>query len=191
MKIKGRNYPQFLIALAVVALLSGGCATSKYSAERHKSAQDRFGSVTLSTEKKVYLCQTIDSVIPDCQKLLDPKFTPWEHAYDAIEQELKASGLTPLKPDFTSAPSFDGLKQILADRANKSENAVYLGTELIWLSGSRWTLDAKLFSPNGVVLFEKRGICMVIGIEKIDAQEVTHMAIRQIIADPKFKEALK
>lgn len=192
MQIKGWKDPQPLMALVLVALLSGGCATPhKYSAERHKPAQDRFGAVALSTAKKVYLCQTIDSLIPECRDLLDPKFTPWEHAYDAIEQELKASGLTPLKPDFTSVPSFDSLKQRLTDRANKSENAVYLGTELIWLSGAQWMLDAKLFAPTGVVLFEKRAICMVIGLKKVDAQEVTHMTIRQIIADPKFKEALK
>jgi hypothetical protein len=80
---------------------------------------------------------------------------------------------------------------VLSEKADQSENAVYLGTELLWLSPGRWTLDAKLLSPLGRVLFEKRGICVVFGVPKVDTQEVTHMAIRQILADPVFKRVLQ
>ncbi|WP_372846928.1 hypothetical protein [Pontiella sp.] len=173
-----------------ILLLSVGCATQKYSAARYQAAQHRFGAIELPAHKKLYLCPTIDRIDPRCRKTLDPSFTPWTHATDAFEQELKSSGLVPARPGFAFGPSFDSLKQMVAEKADKSENAVYLGTELLWLSLRQWTVDAVLLSPSGQVLFEKRGICVIYGGADADAQTVTHMAIRQILADPKFKQAL-
>lgn len=180
----------FLPLVAIMVLVSG-CAARKYAPVRYQSSQDRFGAIILPTTKIVYLCPTIDSLPPDCRNFLDPKFTPWEHATDAIEQELKASGINPVRPGFSFGPSFERLKQGIAEKANKTENAVYLGTELLWLTAWRWTLDAKLFSPTGDVLFEKRGTCVVFGLNKVDTQEITHMALRQILADPQFKMVLQ
>lgn len=200
----------FALSLATVVLLTGGCV-AKYTADRYEAAQDRFGAIALPTAKKVYLCPAIDSLPPECRQFLDPKFTPWAHTTDAFEQELKASGIYPVRPEFAFGPSFESLKQVISEKANKSENAVYLGTELLWLSKRQWSLDAKLFSPTGKVLFEKRGICIALGIQKaegqetkalsvweiqeqsqkVDTQEVTHMVIRQILADPSFKQALQ
>jgi len=192
MNTNSLHFHGFTLVLSAIVLLSGGCATtSKYSAERYKPAQDRYGAISLHTAKKFYLCPTIDSVVPECRKLLDPSFTPWTYATDAIEQELKVSSVNPIRPEFTFGPSFDSIKQVIAEKANKSENAVYLGTELLWLTGSQWTIDAKLYAPTGDLLFEKRGICIVLGVTTNDAQEVTHMAIRQIIADPKFEQVLQ
>jgi hypothetical protein len=199
------------LPLATIIMLTGGCATKKYTAERYKAAQDRFGTITLPTEKKLYLCPAIDGLPPECQQLFDPKFSPWAHATEAIEQELKVSGIHPVRPEFASGPSFDSMKRVISEKANKSENAVYLGVELLWMTQRQWSIDAKLFSPTGNVLFEKRGICVVLGLKKVDeqeaknmtvrqiqerskevdTQEVTHMAIRQILADPTFKKALQ
>jgi len=183
---------RFLLPVIVIAMLCGGCVSQpKYIVERYQPAQDRFGTIALPTAKKVYLCPTIDSLPPECRRLLDPQFTPWTHATDAIEQELKTSGINPIRPDFAFGPGLDSLKQAISEKANKTENAVYLGAELLWLTAGRWTLDAKLFAPTGNLLFEKRGMCVVLGLEKADAQEVTHMVLRQILADPQFKQALK
>ena len=199
------------LPLVAIIMLTGGCATPKYKAERYKAAQDRFGAITLPTEKKLYLCPAIDGLPPECRQCLDPKFTPWAYATDAIEQELKVSGIHPVRPEFASGPSFDSMKQVISEKANKSEKAVYLGIELLWLTQTQWSMDAKLFSPAGDVLFEKRGICVVFGLkkvdeqeaknmtaqqirersQKIDTQEVAHMTIRQILADPAFKKALQ
>lgn len=177
------------LPLAII-LLCAGCV-SKYAPKSYQPAQDRFGKIQLATQKKVYLCPTIDCLDPRCRTLLDPKFTPWSHVSDAFEKELKASGLNPVRPVFEFGPSFNSLKQVVAEKADKSENAVYLGTELAWLSGAQWTVDAVLLSPKGEELFKKRGICVIYGRQKIDDQEVTHMTIRQILADPKFKEAIR
>lgn len=180
----------FCLVLVVMALLLGGCA-EKYSPQRYQSLQSRFGAIALSTNKKVYLCPAVDSLPSECRKSLDPKFTPWQYATDAFEEELKTSGVTPQRPAFAFGPGLDSLKQAVTEKANKSENAVYLGTDLLWLSPNRWTVDAALFSPKGDTLFQKRGICVIFGLQKGDDQEVAHMAIRQILADPKYKQALK
>ena len=181
---------RLLLPLCAALALSGGCMSQKYSAEPYRAAQDRFGAIALATSKQVYVCPTIDSLAPECRKHLASKFTPWEHATDAIEKELQASGVQPVRPAFACGPSFDSLKQAVGEKAVKGEKAVYLGTELLWLAAGRWTLDAKLLDPTGKVLFEKRGICVVLGVPKVDAQEVTHMALRQILADPLFQQAL-
>lgn len=180
----------FLTLAAVMALVSG-CAADRYAPVRYRSSQDRFGAIVLPTTKTVYLCPTIDNLPPDCRDFLYSKFTPWEHVTDAIEQELKTSGINPVRPRFSFGPGFESLKQVITEKANKAENSVYLGTEILWLTAGRWTLDAKLFSPTGDMLFEKRGTCVVFGLNKVDTQEVTHMALRQILADPQFKMALQ
>ena len=172
-------------------LLAAGCATEGYLPPRYQAAQNRFGAIRLTTTKKVYVCPTIDRLTPENRAWLDEKFTPWEHVTAAMEQELTASGLQPVRATLTFGPGFDSLQRSLADKANKNEKAVYLGTEILWLSANQWSLDARLFSPAGTVLFEKRGICAVFGTDKVDTQEVTHMALRQILADPGFQKALQ
>ena len=182
---------RWIPALLAVAL-AGGCASSGgYAPAPYRAAQDRFGPIALPTAKKIYVCPTIDSLTPENRKRLAPSFTPWAYATDAIEQELKASGVVPVRPSFAFGPSFESLRQVLAERADKRENAVYLGTELLWLGPNRWTLDARLFAPSGGTLFEKRGFCVMLGGNRVDAQEVTHMALRQILADPRFRTALQ
>jgi hypothetical protein len=219
------NIRSVLHALPVLLLLAG-CAIPKYAPPRYQAAQKRFGAIPLATTNKVYVCATIDSLTPANREWLDPKFTPWEHVTDAVEKELRASGLTPVRTSLAFGPGFDSLRQALAQKADPSEKAVYLGTELLWLSPHRWTLDAKLLAPSGAVLFEKRAICMVLGADPDNmreaavicapvqqqqnqnpffapveeatdtnrasyVEEVTHMTLRQILADPKFKEALQ
>ncbi|MFZ4395135.1 MAG: hypothetical protein ACOYOU_05845 [Kiritimatiellia bacterium] len=218
------RYP--LCALLIL-LLAAGCAMPKYAPPRYEAAQNRFGSIELVTTNRVYVCATIDSLTPENRDWLAPSFTPWEYVTDAVEKELMASGVTPIRAPLTFGPGFDDLQRTLAQKANQSEQAVYLGTELLWLSPHRWTLDARLFAPSGAVLFQKRGICMILGsgqdnlreaaiinapvqpqnqnqnsfFAPVDddsptnqaayVQEVTHMTLRQILADPKFKEALQ
>jgi hypothetical protein len=181
-----------VLTLACLVVLSAGCAApKKYAPTRYAAAQDRFGDISLQTTKKVYVCPTIDRLPPGCRDLLDPKFTPWEHVTDVIEKELTASGITPVRPGFEFGPGFDSLKQVVSEKADQSENAVYLGTELLWLAPGRWTVDAILLSPAGTSLFEKRGTCVIYGFGAVDEQEVTHMAIRQILADRSFREAMQ
>ena len=210
----------------LLLLLTAGCAMPRFAPPRYEAAQDRFGPIRLATTNRVYVCATIDSLTPENRDWLEPSFTPWEHVTDAIEKELKASGITPVRTSLAFGPGFEDLQRALAQKANPNEKAVYLGTELLWLSPHRWTLDARLFAPSGAVLFQKRGICMLLGAgpdnlreaESISApvqpqrqnqnsffvpvedaptnqaafvQEVTHMTLRQILADPKFKEALQ
>ncbi len=177
--------------MSLVLALANGCATSGYAPPRYQAAQNRFGAIHLTTNQKVYVCPTIDSLTPANRKRLDPQFTTWEHVTDAIEQELKASGIAARRTTLAFGPGFDSLQHVLREKANKAEKAVYLGTELLLLEPNQWALDAKLFAPNGNVLFEKRSICVEYGSEKVDTQEVTHMALRQILADPRFQMALQ
>ena len=173
----------------LLLFLAGGCETTGYAPQRYQAAQDRFGAIQLKTTRKVYVCPTIDSLTAENRARLDPKFTPWEHVTDAVEKELVASGLKPVRTTLAFGPGFDSLQRVLQEKASKSEKAVYLGIELLLLNANQWALDAKVFTPDGVVQFQKRSICVVY-TEKVDTQEVTHMALRQILADPNFQTAL-
>ena len=186
-----KNIKSFLFVAPLLLLLAAGCESTGYKPPRYQAAQNRFGVIKLTTTKKVYVCPTIDSLTQNNRAELDPSFTTWEHVTDAIEQELKASGITPVRPTLALGPGFDSLQRVLAEKANRAEKAVYLGTQLLWLSPQQWSMDARLFAPSGAVLFEKRAICAVLGTSKIDTQEITHMTLRQILADPGFQKALQ
>jgi hypothetical protein len=176
-----------LIALSLAVC---GCVGPKYAPAPYKPAQDRFGAIVLSSTGTLYVCPAIDNLAPECRKRLAPSFSASAHVTQAVEAELKASGLKPVRAGFASGANLAGLRQILSEQPRPSGPAVYLGTQIRWLADDRWTLDAELLSPAGEILFEKRGFCMVLGVARVDAQEVAHMTLRQILADPKFKAAL-
>ena len=186
-----KNIRFCLFVAPLLLLLAAGCETTGYKPPRYQAAQNRFGTIKLTTTKKLYVCPTIDSLPKNNRAELDPSFAPWEHVTDAIEQELRASGLTPVRATIAFGPGFDSLQHVLAENAKRAEKAVYLGTQLLWLSPQEWSMDARLFDPSGAVLFEKRAICAVLGTDKVDTQEITHMTLRQILADPGFQKALQ
>lgn len=176
--------------LPLLLALAGGCATSGYIPPRYQAEQNRFGAIRLTAGKKIYVCPAIDRLTTEDRERLDSSFTAWEYVTDAVEKELRASGLAPVRATIAFGPGFDSLQQALREKAAKSEKAVYLGIELLRLTPNRWTLDAKLFDPAGAVLFEKRGLCMVFD-NRPDTQEIAHMALRQILADPRFQNAIR
>lgn len=181
-----------LLRVLPMFLLAAGCVTpEKFTPARYQAAQERFGAIRLTTAKKVYVCPTIDSLSPENREFLAPGFTPWAYATDAIEQELKASGLHPVRTTLAFGPGFDSLQQVLSQKADRAEQAVYLGTELLVFTSNHVTVDAKLLNPSGGVLFEKRGLCVVFNVCGTNMQEVVHMSLRQILADPKFQAALQ
>ena len=169
--------------------------TQKYKPASYQSAQDRFGIIELQTSKKFYLCPTIDNLPSACRKLLHKTFTPYEYATDAIEKELVYSGVIPERFKYETGPYFKSLQDVIKEKSNKSENAIYLGTELLWLDNQQLSLDAKLYNPSGEIVFEKRGICLVFGPlndpKGKEGQEIAHMTIRQILNDPKFNQVLQ
>jgi hypothetical protein len=109
---------------------------------------------------------------------------------DAYNQELTGVGLSPVAAPFPAGPGFEAARQAITTQAGKQENAVYLVSELLWISHVQVTLDAKLYSPAGASLYEKRGTCIRLNVPT-SCQQVTKMALWQIIADPDFQQALK
>lgn len=190
MKMK-RNHLRYFLLAAVLLVLTGCAKPQLYGPQKYESAQDRFGAIELSSAKKVYLCPAIDQLPLECRNQLDPGFIPGEYTTDAFEKELNASGINPVRPTFAFDPSFSGLKQAILDNADPSEDAAYLGVELLWSRNERWALDAKLFSADGNVMFEKRAICAMFGVYPVDPQEITYMTLRQILSDPEFRKALQ
>ena len=172
-----------------LALLAAGCATPGYRPPPYQAAQDRFGSIALPAAARIGVCPVIDKLSPECRKRLAPEFTPWTYVTEAIEAELRASGLSPFRPAFEFGPAFVDLQGTVKKQGAPAQPTVYLGTELLWLSRTRWILDAELISPKGEVLFAKRGLCAIWSGE-YDEQKIVHMTLRQILADPKFKAAL-
>ena len=182
-------------ALSIVPLMLTCSCAKKYMPARYLSSQDTLGEINLQSSMKVYLCPTIDSLPKSCRNMLNKKFTPYEYVTDAIEKELLASGITPERVSFDTGPGFDSLQTVIKEKSNKSEDAVYLGTELLWLDRMQLSMDAKVYSPSGEVVFEKRGICIIYGPlndpKGKEGNEIAYMTLRQILNDPKFKQVLQ
>ncbi len=186
--------PSFRVVLAGLglALLAVGCASPTYAPTPYAAAQDRFGVIELpTTGKTVVVCPVIDRLSLENRKRLSPAFTPWTFVTDALEAELRASGVTPVRAKFAFGPGFRELREAVQKQAGADEKSVYLGTELLMLTPSIWIIDAELISSKGEVLLAKRGLSSVWGNLKIDEQQVIHMTLRQILADPVFKAALQ
>lgn len=174
-----------------LAVLAAGCVSPTYAPAPYKAAQDRFGVIDLpKAGKTVVVCPVIDRLTPENRKRLSPLFTPWTYVTEAIEAELRVSGVKPIRPVFAFGPDFRDLREAIQKQAGADEKAVYLGTELLTLSPSIWVVDVELISPKGEVLFEKRASSSVWGNLAVDEQQLIHMLLRQILADPRFKAAL-
>jgi hypothetical protein len=179
-----------LTVTLALAILMGGCASPKFAAPKYLANPARFGPIQLVTTNKVYVSRVIDRLGDDNRKFIDPKFSTTAYLTDALDQELTAAGVTPLATPFAVGPGFNAAQQTIAAQANKQEGAVYLISEVRWFGPVKLTLDAKLYSPSGTILFEKRGLCIMLNV-RVDSQTITHMALRQIIADPAFQTALQ
>ena len=194
--MKNKNTINFLGIglLSIILILACSCA-KKYAPAQYLSSQDRFGAINIQSSKNIYICPTIDSLPKACRKLLDKKFTPYEYVTDAFKKELSASGITTERFNFDTGPSFDSLQKIINEKVNKSEDAVYLGTELLWLDKKQLNLDAKVFSPSGEIVFEKRGICIIFNSlndpKGKEGHEIAFMTLRQILNDPNFSQVLQ
>jgi len=175
-----------------LALLAAGCAAPTYAPGPYKAAQDRFGALGLPVSgATVVVCPVIDRLTPENRKRLAPTFTPWTYVTEAIEAELREAGLKPERADFAFGPSLEGLREAIRAQTDAAvARRVYLGLELLALTPSLWILDAELISPAGDVLAAKRAHSSVWGHLAVDEQQMIHMLLRQILADPRFKAAL-
>ena len=176
----------FSLALTILA---GGCVEPKFAAPKYQTNPARFSPVRLATSNKFYLCPAIDGLGENNRRVIDPNFSTPAYLTDALEQELTAAGVTPLRAPFAVGPGFSAAQQTIAAQANQQEAAVYLVSQVQWFDAVRLTLDAKLYSPSGRILFEKRGLCIMLNAAATP-QTITQMALRQIIADPAFHKAV-
>jgi len=180
---------RFTITMALAILMSG-CAAPKFAAPKYQTNPAKFGVIQLITTNKVYVSPIIERLGEDNRKFIDPKFSTTAYLTDALEQELTIAGVTPLRTPFAVGPGFNAAQQAIATQSNKQEGAVYLISEVRFINFVKLTLDTKLYSPVGGVLFEKRGLCIMLNAGQT-SQTITHMALRQIIADPVFQKALQ
>jgi hypothetical protein len=88
-------------------------------------------------------------------------------------------------------PDFDSVQDLLRRGQNSNENAVFIATKILCFAANHWVMDVKVFSSQGEVRFEKRGICFIVGMEKVNDREVAAQTLRQIIADPLFQGAIQ
>jgi hypothetical protein len=187
------NFPAGLrCAVAGVALLGwSGCAGKLYTPPPYAAAPDRFGAIHLAPTKKIYLCPAIDGVAADCRATLDKKFTPYSYLTDALEKEFAAAGVTVQQPPFEIGGSFTGASETIKNHTPHEENAVFFVSELVCITQWKVTFDAKVYSGSGDLLFEKRGLCIVLQVPPPESQLVTHMALRQVLAAPEFAKVLQ
>jgi hypothetical protein len=174
----------------VLAILAGGCAGPKFAAPKYHTNPSRFAALHLATPNKVYLSPVMDGLTENNRRLLNSKFSTSAYLTDALQQELTVAGLTPLPTPFAVGPNFSAAQRTISAQANQQEAAVYVISQVRWFDPVRITLDAKLLSPAGRILFEKRGLCVMLNAGA-NSQTVTQMALRQIIADPAFQQAVQ
>ena len=173
-----------------LAMLAGGCAGPKFAAPKYRANRAGFAAIHLAAPGKVYVSPVIERLGEDNRSILSPKFSTSAYLTDALEQELTAAGVTPLRTPFAVGPGFAAAQQTIAAQANPQEAAVYVISEVRWFGPVKVTLDAKLYSPSGRILFEKRGLCILL-YAGATSQTMTQMALRQIIADPAFQKAVQ
>ena len=173
-----------------LALLTGGCAAPKFSPPKYRIARAGFSPIQLATANKVYVSPIMERLVEDNRRIIDPKFSTAAYLTDALEQELAAAGVTPLRTPFPVGPGFTAAQQTIAAQANPQEAARYVVGEVQWFGPTKLTLDTKLYSPSGGVLFEKRGLCIMLNTGAT-SQKITQMALRQILADPAFQKAVQ
>ena len=176
-----------LVIIVALASLVVGCAGPKFAPAKYES---KGGIAQLSTTNTVYLSRIIDKLGEDNRKFINPTFSTTAYVTDALEQELAAAGVEPVETPFAIGPSFTAAQQTITDQANKQQRAAYIVGEVQWISYVKLTLDIKVYSPQGAVLFEKRGLCIMLDCGATP-QIVTQMALRQIIADPNFQRAVQ
>lgn len=184
--------PRLAAAGLILALLAGGgCVSPSYAPAPYKPAQDRFGAIPLpASGAKLVVCPTIDRLSPANRKRLSPAFTPWVYLTEALEAELRTSGLTPDRAAFAFGPSFEALREAIRNQPESaSRDRLFLGTELLTLTPALWILDAELISPRGECLFAKRAIASTWGTLPVDEIQQVHMLLRQVLADPRLKAA--
>jgi hypothetical protein len=179
-----------LVVVMVLVSIVCGCSSPKFTAPRYKIDPNGIGVVHLNTPNKIYISPTIERLGEDNRKLIDPNFSTTAYLTDALEKELTAAGVTPLRTPFAVGPDFRAAQETIVSQANKQEGAVYLVSEVRWFGPVKLTLDAKLYSPSGTILFEKRGLCMILNTS-VTSQKITNMALRQILADPAFQKAVQ
>jgi hypothetical protein len=175
------------VMIGVLAALVAGCAGPKFAPPRYKAGATL---AQLTTTNKVYLSRILDRLGEDNRKFIDPKFSTAAYLTDALQQELAATGLKPVEAPFAVGATFVAAQQTITDQANKQEAAVYIVGEVQWINSVKLTLDMKVYSPRGAVLFEKRGLCVMLNCNATP-QVVTHMVMRQIVADPNFQKAIQ
>lgn len=180
-----------LLCLGLLCVLAGACTAKRYAPDRYQSDPTRFGSTNLTTSKTVYLCPGIDRITSDNRRLLEDRFSVHTHVTDALQTELATSGITCQRSPLPAVPDFDGIQNLLRRGHVSNENAVFIATKILCFAANHWVMDVKVFSAQGDVRFEKRGICFIVGMEKVNDREVAAQTLRQIIADPLFQGAIQ
>ena len=180
-----------LMLLGLLCLFAGACTAKRYAPDRYQSDPARFGSTNLTTSKTVYLCPGIDRITNDNRRLLEERFAVAAHVTDALQTELATSGITCQRSPLPAVPDFYNIADLLRRRQVSDENSVFIATKILCFAANHWVMDVKVFSSQGEVRFEKRGICFIVGMEKVNDREVAAQTLRQIIADPLFQGAIQ
>lgn len=204
-----RNVKQAMlgVAWAVVAVaLCGGCTTPQYAATPYKPNPDKYGPISLTATKSVFLCPVIDHLGEDSRKALDPSFSVPAYIGDAVRQELTTAGSAPTAAPFAIGSSFAKVQDDIAQLSDKTKAAVYMAVQVVYFGPTKITIDTKMCSEKGQVLFEKRGLCCILddpgdeqkasrkdraALSEARMQTITHMTVRQIINDPAFQGVLQ
>ena len=67
---------------------------------------------------------------------------------------------------------------------------MYVGTQLHFFSPRKIVFDTGVYAEHGKLLFEKRAYCAIHQSNRSFAS-ILQQALQQIIADPKFAQALR
>lgn len=157
------------LALLLALTLGGACARATFAPAPHAARlalPGLHGQLT-TTQKVLGIAATREALPPENRKHLAPGFTPGIFLTAALEAELQAAHVP-------TAPQDKGL---------------YLAATLHWFSPHKIVFDAGLYAEHGEPLFVKRAYCAAHNSTR-PFDGILVEALRQILADPKFAQAL-
>ena len=158
---------RFQPALVMVVALSA-CARATFAPAPYASAHPLANlQGRIAPQKALGIAATVEALPPKNRKAIAPGFAPGIYLTAALETELQAA-------------------QVPTEAQKKG---MYLATQLQFFSPHKVVFDTGVYAEHGQLLYQKRAYCAVYNSNR-RFDSILQEALRQIIADPKFSQAL-
>jgi hypothetical protein len=188
-----------------IAMMASGCASHKFMPAAYSVPGPQTNYRTkFAAAKKVVLCTPFDRISKGEHATYDQRFNPSVYVQVMFEREFAAANVPFSSATFGYGSSFEDVAEVLAKSPVVSDDSVVLASAILWFPDAmHMSCDVKVFSHSGVLLFEKRGICLngplLVPFDASRSNESARLVniftaqsvMQQIFNDPDFQKALK